>query len=459
MLDIIIANGTLVNADKSIRADLAVKDGKIVAIGDQQYFPPAKEFVDATGKLVMPGLIDSHVHINLDMGEFVTLDTVENATLSAAYGGMTSMVEFAVPVGDQSPLAALEKTRNEANGHSLINYSFHSCITRLNDQSVADIKDIISAGIPSVKMFTIYKETVMLEMLGIYEILKEVGKRGALAKIHAENAPMIEALIAQCIKDGRTTPYWHAKSRPPASEASAVAELIPMIQETGAAVQYAHMTSSSVRDTIYDAKRRGLPVYTEFCPHYLVLGEEVYSRPDAENFVCSPPMRSAEDRAGLWKMVSEGLCDVISSDHSAYDTKQKQLYKEFFPKMPNGLPGIETRAMVMFSEGVSKGRMSENEFVRMLSTNDAKLMGMYPEKGILAVGADADIILIDPTAQSTLSIKNLHMQTDYTPFEGLELTGKITDTIINGTHIIKDGVCINDTFRGAEIRRHSPDFY
>lgn len=170
-------------------------------------------------------------------------------------------------------------------------------------------------------------------------------------------------------------------------------------------------------------------------------------------------MRSTEDRAGLWKMISEGLCDVISSDHSAYDTKQKQMYKEFFPKMPNGLPGIETRAMVIFSEGVSKGRISENDFVRMLSTNDAKLMGMYPEKGILAVGADADIILIDPKVKSTLSIEALHMQTDYTPFEGLELTGKITDTIINGIHVIKDGQCINDTFRGTEISRHTPDFY
>lgn len=459
MLDMIIANGTLVNADKSIHADMAVKDGKIVAIGDQHYFPSATRVIDATGKLVMPGLIDSHVHINLDMGEFVTLDTVENATLSAAYGGTTSMIEFAVPVGDQPPLAALEKTRKEADGHSFINYSFHSCITRFNDQSMADIRDIISSGIPSVKMFTIYKETVMLEMLGIYEVLKEVGKRGVLAKIHAENAPMIEAMIAQCIKDNRTTPYWHAKSRPPVSESSAVAGLIPIIQETGAAVQYAHMTSSSVRDTIYDAKRRGLPVYTEFCPHYLVLGEEVYNRPDAENFVCSPPMRSTEDRAGLWKMISEGLCDVISSDHSAYDTKQKQMYKEFFPKMPNGLPGIETRAMVIFSEGVSKGRISENDFVRMLSTNDAKLMGMYPEKGILAVGADADIILIDPNVKSTLSIEALHMQTDYTPFEGLELTGKITDTVINGIHVIKDGQCINDTFRGTEISRHTPDFY
>jgi dihydropyrimidinase len=458
MLDLIIKNGKIVNEDSTINGDIAIMDGKIAAVGSAAYFTEAKKIVDATGKLCMPGLIDSHVHIGLNMGEFATTDTMENATISAAYGGTTSMVEFAMPVGEERPLEAMKKTQAITHGHSVINYSFHGCITRNNEQSLSDLRDMLTGGIPSIKMFSIYKETVMLESLGIHRALEVITQKNGVALIHAENAPYIEALIAKYTGEGCTTPYYHMLSRPPISETMEVAKLVPLLELTSTPAIFVHMTSSMVRDTIAYAKRKGLPVYTELCPHYLTLSEEVFSRKNAENFVCSPPMRSEEDIRKMWNMINEGLSDIINSDHSAFVLAQKQKYKGFFPKMPNGLPGIETRGPVMFSEGVAKKRINENDFVRMLSSNTARLMGMYPDKGRIAPGTDADIVIVDPSAEYVMSISNLHMQTDYTPFEGLKMTGKFTDTVIGGKMVIENGTYTGEV-NGREIMRHAPDLY
>lgn len=458
MLDMIIKNGRIVNEDTSINADIAVKDGKITAIGNAEYFEEAEKVIDAVGKLVMPGLIDSHVHVNMTMGEFSTTDTMENATVAAAYGGTTSVVMFAIPVGDERPLAAMGKTCDLAKGHCAVNYGLHAAITRVNDQSFQDVEDMLSGGIPSVKMFSIYKSTVMLPSIGIQRTLEKIQKHNGIALIHAESAPYIDALIEEKVAQGKTTPYDHMLTRPPISETMEVSNLIPLVEHTGATTLFVHMTSSMVRDPIAHAKKRGLPVYTEFCPHYLTLTDEVYTRENAQDFVCSPPMRSAEDAARMWDLLKDGLGDIISSDHSAYTKEQKLKYKDYFPKMPNGLPGIETRGPVMFSAGVASGKITENEFVRVCSSNTAKLMGMYPEKGRIAPGADADIILVDPNAKYVMKTEDLHMMTDYTPFEGMEMTGRFTDVIVGGKLVIENGKH-NGRVEGKEIKRHSPTLY
>jgi dihydropyrimidinase len=455
VLDLIISGGHIVNADGSVDADIGIKDGKIACIGRKSDFGQAVKTIDASGKLVMPGLIDSHVHIDDAQGEFFTKDQVETGTIAAAYGGTTTMVQFAIPVGDERPIQALEKRMHAAKDVSVIDYSFHGAITHLNDQSLADVRDILTGGFPSIKMFTVYRGEVMLEQLGIYKVLQLIGKHCGVAKIHAENADMIEANVAEYVRRGLTTPYYHPLTRPPVTEVTAVANLLPMIEETDAATVFVHMTTSQVCDYIRWAKKR-MPVFTEFCPHYLTLTEQVYSRPDAQNYMCNPPMRAQADQDGLWKMVSEGLCDVINSDHSCFDLAQKASHKDDFTKEPNGLPGIETRAAIIFSEGVAKGRITENDFVRMLSTNDAKLMGMFPQKGILAAGSDADIVLWDPNASYVLHAGDLHMGTDYTPFEDFHITGKLTHTLIRGNIIVEDGKFVGDRFKGRMVRRGVP---
>lgn len=455
MLDLVIKNGKIVNENESLYADVGIKDEKIVCIGNSDSFADALKEIDATGKLVMPGLIDSHVHIGMELGEFTSLDTFEDASIAAAYGGTTSMVEFSIPVGNQTSIQALQKSMDKAKGKSVIDYSFHGCVTNSTEQTLDDVKEMITGGITSIKMFTVYRDVVMLELGEVAKVLKVIAQNNGIAKIHAESAPIIEAMIKKHVDQGNLTPYYHAKSRPTISESSAVAGLIPIVEYTNAPIIFVHMTSSSVRDYIKDGKRRN-HIYTEFCPHYLTLTEEVYDRNDAQNFVCSPPMRSQVDQEGLWQMIKDGLCDIINSDHSAYDTNQKNMHKDYFPRIPNGLPGIETRGHVMFSEGVMKGRMTENQFVQLMSTNDAKLMGLYPKKGNISIGADADIILMDPKAKYTMKASDLHMSTDYTPFEGFELTGKVTHTIVRGNILIDEGQHTNKDFRGNFIKRNSP---
>lgn len=458
LLDLVIKNGKIVNADKSIYADVGIRDGIIACIGDAQYFGEARAIIDALGKLVMPGMIDAHVHIAAEQGEFTTKDTVESATIAAAYGGTTSMIQFAIPVADESPLHALEATINATKGNSVIDYSFHGAITRLNDESLNDVKELLTGGIPSIKMFTVYRDAVMLEPLGVLKTLELVGRYHGIANIHAENAPMIESSISQYVSAGLTTPYYHMMSRPPISEVTAVSSLLPVIESTNAPTIFVHMTTSQVSGYIGWAKPR-MPVFTEFCPHYLTLTDEVYSRPDGQNFICSPPMRTQEDQDGMWNMIGGDLCDIISSDHSCFSTAQKSIHKNDFSKAPNGLPGIETRGIIMFSEGVAKGRMTENQFVQLLSANSAKLMGMYPQKGIISPGSDADIVIYDPSAAFSLRNSDLHMGTDYTPFEGFKITGRPTHTIVRGNIIIKNGSYISGDFRGEMIKRGSPILY
>lgn len=454
-MDLIVRNGKVVNSDSSFYADIGIKDGKIICIGDVDYFDESVKTIDATGKLVMPGQIDAHIHIAAEQGEYISKDNVEIATKAAAIGGMTTMVQFAIPVGDERPIDALEMERNATKPNSVIDYSFHGAITRLNDQSLADIEDILTGGYPTIKMFTVYRGEVMLEPLGVLRALECIGKNNGLALIHAENVDIIEALIKQHVDAGKTTPYYHMLSRPPISEVSAVAGLLPIIESTNASTLFVHMTTSQVCDYIRWAKSR-MPVFTEFCPHYLSLTDEVYSRKDGQNYICSPPMRTQADQDGMWKMIEDGLCDIISSDHSGFDLEQKARNKDFFPKAPNGLPGIETRGLLVYSEGVAKGRITENEFVRMLSTQPAKLMGMFPQKGIISVGADADIVVYDPSFKDIIRSEDLHMGTDYTPYEGFEIVGKPICTILRGNILAKDGEYVGGDFRGMEVSRTSP---
>lgn len=454
MLDLVIKNGMVVNSEHSGFFDVAVKNGKIVSLGKKEYFSESKKVIDAEGKYVMPGMIDSHVHVNLQLGHFTSLDNFNEASLAAAYGGTTSMIEFAIPYGDETPLEALQRRLKESQNHTMIDYSFHGCVTNGNEKAYYDLKELISGGVPSIKMFTVYKDDVMVGMGEIYEVLK-ILKEDGLALFHAESEDIIARLINKYVSQGKTGPVYHALSRPPISEAQTNASLLALIEETETPSLFVHMSTTKAKQLIKNARKK-LPVFTEVCPHYLTLTEDVYSRADGQNFICSPPIRSKDEQEGLWNMIKEGLVDVVNSDHTAYDTAQKAKYKDQFTKAPNGLPGIETRGTVLFSEGVCKGKITPNQFVNLTSTNTAKIMGMYPKKGKIGVECDADIVIFDRDTTYQLTNDNLHMQTDYTPFEGLMLRGKPIHTIVRGNHLIENGELIDETFRGEFIKRNKP---
>ena len=455
MLDLIIKNGWVVNATHSQQMDIAVKDGKIVAMGQASLFPEAEKTVDAAGLWVLPGMIDTHVHMNKRFGASPSQDNYYNGSIAAAYGGTTAIVDFGFPYGDETPAQAMERKLEEIKGQSVIDYSFHSNLTKANEENYGQIRELIQQGFPSVKMFTIFNYGRMLEKAGIYEVLRIIAKENGLSMVHTESADLIDRYIADTVAKGHTLPIDLAKTRPPITELEALYALIAMVEDTGAPTIVAHLTASGAAPAIAKAKQT-MPLFIECCTHYLTLDESVYRRPDACRYTCVPPMRDLENQAKLWEMVNHGLIDLINSDHTDFSSEQKDSHKDNFTKIPNGLPGIETRGIVLFSEGVSKGRITPNRFAEITSAKAAKLMGAYPEKGVIQVGSDADFAILDPKAKYTIHAKDHHMQTDYAPFEGMEMTGKVVHTVSRGKFVIENGVYTNTQHRGRLFKRTGP---
>lgn len=452
MLDLIIKNGLIVNAHEEIRADLAVKDGKIVAVGKAEYFSSAVKSIDAEGLLVFPGFIDSHVHIQSRTSpENESLDNYYNGSIAAAYGGTTTFVDFALPMKTQRPAEAMEEKLNRTKGQCVVNYSFHSGINRNDSQSLDDIEQLRRDGFPSVKVFTVYRNNLMLDKMGILKVMESVARGGGLVMIHAESAELIEDNIANAVLGGRTRPIDHADSRPEITELEAMSSILAMQKETGASIVFAHMTAG--RAGLLLEKQDAGNVFVEVCPHYLILTEKVYEREDGYKYVCSPPFRSEKNREALWKLVEQGNVHMVNSDHTDYSIAQKIAHKDYFPDIPNGLPTLETRGTVFYSEAVAKGRISRCKYVELMSANTAKLMGMYPQKGILQTGSDADIVLFDPKCRRIHRAVDLHMQTDYSPYEGMEMIGCVVDTIVGGNLIIENGKYQESDFRGSLVKR------
>lgn len=457
MLDTIIKNGVVVNSDGSSEVDIGIKGGEIVQIGRAEYFSEAINVVDAKGMEVYPGMIDSHVHINFEIGEFATLDTFKQASIAAAYGGTTSIVEFAVPYKNETPIDAVERRIAEAKGNTVIDYAFHACFTENNTNDIHQVKELVQLGIPTIKMFTVYDDTVRINKRAIYQILKELKQHNGLALFHAEDNDLISSNIHNFILNGNVTPLDHAKSRPSITEAIEVASLLKLIEETETPSLFVHMSTSKVRELLNTYRQKNnLSIYTEACTHYLTLDDEVYQGEDGNLFICSPPIRSRTEQGGLWSMINDGLIDIVTSDHSCFNTQQKDKYKDYFPGAPNGLPGIETRGIVLYSEGVQTGRISREQFAAITSENVSKIMGMFPKKGRIAIGSDADITIINPNETYQISAENLHMSTDYTPFEGKIITGKVAHTFVRGHHLINSGELSHEEFHGTFIKRFQP---
>lgn len=369
----------------AMACDIGVRNGKIVELGDSSLWGDAKKVVDASGKYVIPGMLDSHIHI-ASPGPFPSLDNYHNGTVAATYGGTTCVIDFTFLCEGETPRMAMNRKQKEAKGNSVLDYTFHPCITSADEQSFQEIGEMMDEGFPAVKVFTVYRNSLMLE----------------------------------------------------------------------AAVEFAHVTTGEIEPLLKQAGQNGVKVYVETCPHYLTLSDEEYEREDGCKYVCNPPVRSKKERETLWKLVENGKVSVINSDHTDFSYAQKLVYKDDYSRIPGGLPTAETRGMVLFSEGVVKKRISMERFVEVMSANVAKLMGLYPKKGVIRPGGDADIAVIDPNRKYRNSQKDMHMQTDYSPYEGMELTGAVTDTIVRGNLIIENGVYRDTGFRGELLKCKKP---
>lgn len=451
MLDLVIRNGAVVTAHSTVAMDVGILDGKVAHLGHPGQSMEAKEEIDASGLYIFPGFIDAHVHINLPLGEFVTNDKFADATRAAAHGGTTTIVDFAIPDPGESSLEAFERKLSEASGNAYVDYSLHGCLVSADEESIEQIPQLMDRGVGTIKMFMVYKDRLLLTSGEIRAVMQELAHRGGTALIHAEDPGIIDHLVDQEFAFGTGSPLAHVRAHPNSSEVTAMWTVTTLVEETGCSTYFVHVSAGGSGEVLRYAREKKLPLKAETCPHYLSLTSELYDGEDARNYVCSPPLRSKADTKTLWNLIEDGLIQVVNSDHCGYDTGQKHRFPEDFTKIPNGLPGIETKNTVLYSEAVASGWLTPQEFVALTSTNMAKMLNVYPDKGAVAVGSDADLVLFDPDESWTLRARDLHMQTDYSPFEGFEMRGIPKTTIVRGEVVVRDGELVGSAGYGRFV--------
>ncbi len=439
--DLVIKNGTVVTGSEAFRADLLIKDGKIVEISHQ--IETTGKTIDATGRYVCPGGVEIHTHIDGVLHGMRTVDDWFCASLGAACGGTTTVVDFPMQGQDQTLHETVDEYKTRAAGKSIVDYAFTPIISKFTEETYREIPELIEEGVTTFKVFMYYKWKI--DDYNLARVLDVAGSHGGLISIHCENAGTIDYLADKAIHEGKTGPEWHAPTRPVSTEVEATTRVLHVAGELGVPVLIVHMSAGPAAVEVAKARAGGVMAYGEAMPHFLLLDEGEYNKPgfEAMKFVITPPLRPKEHQEVLWASLRSGALETVGSDHCAFPYKDKiRLYEtrgSVFTMIPHGAPGIETRVPLLFSEGVSKGRLSVTRFVEVVSTNPAKLGGIYPRKGTIAVGSDADIMIIDPEKEVTLTREMLHGNTDYTPFEGWKLKGYPVTTISRGTVLVQEG--------------------
>lgn len=451
MLDLVIRNGTVVQADSTVETDIGILDGKVASLGQSGQLMAAREEIDASGLYVFPGFIDAHVHINLPLGEFVTNDKFADATRAAAHGGTTMIVDFAIPDLGESSLEAIERKLSEADGNAYVDYSLHGCLVSAGESSVEEIPRLLELGVGTIKMFMVYKDRLMLTSGEIRTIMRKLATHGATALVHAEDPGIIDHLVDLESAAGTGSPLAHVRAHPNSSEVTAMWTIVALVEETGCPTYFVHVSAGEASGVLRYARERELPLKAETCPHYLSLASDLYEGENGRNYVCSPPLRSRADNKVLWNLIKDGLIQVVNSDHCGYDTGQKHRFSDDFTKIPNGLPGVETKNILLYSEGVSSGRLTLQEFVALTSTSMAKMLDVYPAKGMIGIGSDGDLVLFDPNECWTLQAQDLHMQTDYSPFGGFEIKGRPKTTLVRGEVVVRDGELVGSADHGRFV--------
>jgi dihydropyrimidinase len=441
-MSVLIKNGRVVTASDDAVADIYIEDEKIVAIGKDLPYNAAKT-IDATGKLVFPGGIDPHVHLDMPFMGTYSSDDYETGTRAALHGGTTSVIEFILQTQGDTLHNALKTWQDKSIPKAVGDFSYHMAVTDFNDKVAKEVVQMIEEeGITSFKTFMAYKGALMIDDGQMVQLMKVVKKHGGLVTVHATNGDMIDSLIAKNISEGNTAPLYHYLSQPEITEAEASARFADMLYYTDCPGYIVHMTCEGALNAVRKATQRNQKVFVETCSQYLMLDASLYENDfEGAKWVMSPPLREKKDQAALWSGINQGLVQVVGTDHCPFTWEQKLMGKHNFAKIPNGHPAIEHRMEFMYSEGVHKGKISLNKFVEVTSTNAAKIFGMYPCKGTLSVGADADVLIFDPNKKHTISAKTHHMRCDYSAYEGWEVTGKTETVLLRGKVAIENNEC------------------
>jgi dihydropyrimidinase len=454
-MTLLIRNGTIVTATDQYRGDVLVEGEKISTIGTSLDVV-ADRTVDATGKYVLPGGIDVHTHLDMPFGGTQSADDFESGTRAAAHGGTTTIVDFAIQYKGQTLHHAWETWMKKAEGNAVIDYGFHMIITDLTDQVEEEMDALVGQGVTSFKLFMAYPGVFMLDDASIFRALLRTGQNGGTICMHAENGGVIDVLVKRALAEGKTAPKYHALTRPARAEGEATHRAIALAEMADVPIYIVHLSAAEALEMVTEARDRGLPAYAETCPQYLFLSYDNYEEPgfDGAKYVMSPPLRPKDTQDRLWRGLAFNDLQAISTDHCPFCMKeQKTLGRDDFSKIPNGAPGIETRMSLVYDGGVLPGRISLNRFVELTSTSPAKIFGLFPRKGTIAPGSDADIVVFDPSGKTTLSAKTLHMRVDYNPYEGRDVTGVVDTVVSRGRVVIDAGVFTGRAGGGSFLRR------
>jgi dihydropyrimidinase len=447
-MSMLITGGTVVTAEGTLEADVLVEGEKITALfaRDAADNVSADEELDASGMYVIPGGIDAHTHMEMPFGGTFSADTFETGTKAAAWGGTTTIIDFAVQAKGASLLATLDKWHEKAGGKCVIDYGFHMIVSDVNDGTLKEMDACLEAGITSFKMFMAYPGVFYSTDGEILLAMQQASRTGATIMMHAENGIAIDQLVAQAVAAGRTEPIQHGLTRPPELEGEATGRAITLAKVADCPLYIVHLSAAQALAAVAQARDAGQNVFAETCPQYLYLTLDDLARPNFEGakFVASPPLRTPHHAAALWRGLRTNDLAVVSTDHCPFCFKeQKELGRGDFSKIPNGIPGVEHR-MDLLHQGVVAGEITLERWVETCSTTPARMFGLYPRKGTIAPGADADIVIYDPAAQQTLSVATHHMNVDYSAYEGMEITGRVVATISRGQVVVADG-----EFQGA----------
>jgi dihydropyrimidinase len=455
-MGLLIQNGTVVTADQTFCADVLV-EGSTIREVRSGISSQGHSTVDAAGLLVLPGGIDAHTHLDMPFGGTTSADDFETGTRAAAIGGTTTIVDFAIQAKGTKMRTALDTWWKKAEGKACIDYGLHMIVTDLGTSGLEDMDDMVREGVASFKLFMAYPNVLMVDDATIFKALQQTSKNGALICMHAENGSVIDVIVQQTLAEGKTAPIYHALTRPTVAEAEAVQRAIAMAEIAGAPVYIVHLSSEDALNQVREARDRGLPAFAETCPQYLLLSieDQMPGKSFEEaKYVFTPPLRKKENQPKLWDGLKHDHLQVVSTDHCPFCfADQKSLGKDDFTKIPNGGPGIENRLQLIHHHGVNSGRLTLNRFVEITSTAPARIFGMYPKKGTIAAGADADLVLWDPNAEHTITAATHNMRCDYSMFEGFLVRGNAKQVYSHGELIVEKGKYIGKVGRGCYLRR------
>jgi dihydropyrimidinase len=457
---LLIRNGEIVTVGARVHGDIYVENETITRIGKEVSAPPGAEIIDATGKLVFPGFIDPHVHIYLPFMATFAKDTHETGSIAALVGGTTTYIEMCCPNRNDDALEGYQLWKSKAEGKSACDYAFHMSVTKFVKETESQLRRIVADGTASFKMFLAYKNFFGVDDGEMYQTLELAKRLGVIVTAHCENAELVARLQQKLLAEGKIGPEWHEPSRPESVEAEGTGRFATFLENTGATGYVVHLSCEKALRAASEAKSRGVKIHVESVLPHLLLDKSYAERPSVEGMkhVMSPPLRAKHNQNVLWNALASGSIDTIGTDHCPFDTEQKLLGKNSFVNIPNGIPGIEERVNLLYTHGVKRGRLDLDRFVDAASTRAAKLFGLFPRKGTIAVGSDADLVIYDPDYRGTISAKAQHTNNDYNGFEGMQIEGRPSVVTVRGKIQVRDGKFVGERGRGKMLKREPTHF-